>query len=388
MTGVLIALTVAIVFVITISIVVVLFFLRLCREREAKANETMAALEARFSSIASQELQEKSRVFLEQNKNTMSEITGGLRSELLRSMADLRSATEAATRANAEIGSAMHSQVEGVRSSAETLGRKTEGLERALSGGGKLQGIWGEAVLATVLQNSGLRKGIDYVLQEGSREVGIPDSEVIDPRGRILVIDSKTSLTAFLAACNTDDAEKRNASLMEHVKSVKRHIDALAAKNYIDKLKKANPDKVYINQVAMFIPSEASYGAAVAEEPSLINYAIDKGVAIVTPSTLLSYLRIVALAWQQDSIERSHANIISKAETIVSRIDGCLTAMESLGASIRSSSDHYEKAMGLLGCREGVHSIVKPARDLMDIGVKASKIKSKALSQPEEMIKD
>lgn len=381
MTAALIALTVAIVFVIAISIVVVLFFLRLCREREAKANETMAALEARFSSIASQELQEKSRVFLEQNKSSLSEITGGLRSELLRSMADLRSATEAATRANAEIGSAMHSQVEGVRSSAETLGRKTEGLERALSGGGKIQGIWGEAVLATVLQNSGLRKGIDYLLQEGSREVGIPDSEVIDPQGRILVIDSKTSLTAFLSACNAEDVEKRQAFLSEHVKSVKRHIDELSAKNYIERLKKANPDKVYINQVAMFIPNEASYGAAVANEPLLINYAMERGVALVTPSTLLSYLRIVALAWQQDSIERSHATIISKAETLVGRIDGCLMAMEKLGESLKVSSEQYEKAMGLLGKRDGVHSIVKPAKDLIEIGIKVSKIKSKLLSQ-------
>lgn len=381
MTAALIALTVAIVFVIAISIVVVLFFLRLCREREAKANETMAALEARFSSIASQELQEKSRVFLEQNKSSLSEITGGLRSELLRSMADLRSATEAATRANAEIGSAMHSQVEGVRSSAETLGRKTEGLERALSGGGKIQGIWGEAVLATVLQNSGLRKGIDYLLQEGSREVGIPDSEVIDPQGRILVIDSKTSLTAFLSACNAEDVEKRQAFLSEHVKSVKRHIDELSAKNYIERLKKANPDKVYINQVAMFIPNEASYGAAVANEPLLINYAMERGVALVTPSTLLSYLRIVALAWQQDSIERSHATIISKAETLVGRIDACLMAMEKLGESLKVSSEQYEKAMGLLGKRDGVHSIVKPAKDLIEIGIKASKIKSKLLSQ-------
>lgn len=388
MNAAIISLAIALVLVLVCAVFIVAFFLKMCREREAAAHEAMASLESRFSALASQELQDKSRAFLDQNRNSLNEITNGLRSELLRSMSDLRAATESATRTNSEIGSVMRSQVDGVRLSAETLGRKAEGLERALSGGGKVQGIWGEAVLASVLEKSGLRKGIDYFLQQGSQGVGILDSEVIDPQGRILVIDSKTSLTAFINACNTEDANQRKAYLADHLKSVKRHIDELAAKDYIAKLKKANPDKVYINQVAMFIPSEASYGAAVAEEPSLINYAIDKGIAIVTPSTLLSYLRIVALAWQQDSIERSHETIISKAEMLLNRIDSCFVAMESLGASIRSSSDHYEKAMGLLGCREGAHSIVKPARDLMDIGVKASKIKSKALSQPEEMIKD
>lgn len=388
MTSIIVALSIALVLVTVCAVVVVAFFLRMCKEREAAAQQTMESLEARFSSLAAQELQGKSRAFLEQNRDSLAEITGNLRSELLRSMAELRLATESATRTNAEIGSVMRSQVDGVRQSAEALGRKAEGLERALSGGGKVQGIWGESVLAMVLKSSGLREDVDYFLQKGTHGAGIPDAEVIDPQGRVLVIDSKTSLTAFINACNTDDANRRKVCLAEHLKSVKRHIDELSSKDYISKLHKADPNRVYINQVAMFIPSEASYSAAVAEEASLINYAIDKGVAIVTPSTLLSYLRIVALAWQQNSIERSHESIISKAEVLVGRIDNCLVALESLGSSIKVASDNYEKVMGLLGARDGAHSIVKPAKDLISLGIKASKVKSKSLLNSDNIDED
>lgn len=198
MTSIIVALSIALVLVTVCAVVVVAFFLRMCREREAAAQQTMESLEARFSSLAAQELQGKSRAFLEQNRDSLAEITGNLRSELLRSMAELRLATESATRTNAEIGSVMRSQVDGVRQSAEALGRKAEGLERALSGGGKVQGIWGESVLAMVLKSSGLREDVDYFLQKGTHGAGIPDAEVIDPQGRVLVIDSKTSLTAFI----------------------------------------------------------------------------------------------------------------------------------------------------------------------------------------------
>ncbi len=303
----------------------------------------------------------------------------GIRDELLRSMETLRTATDNAARLNSEIGATLEAHIKGVRDGAELLGRKAEGLERALAGGGKQQGVWGESVLAHLLEASGLRKDLDYRLQKGTPQVGIPDAEVIDPAGRVIVIDSKTSLTAYLAYCNCreGDNDERAKYLSEHLRSVKKHIQELSDKNYIGRLQAANPEQSYIKLVAMFVPSESAHAAAMAADPTLAQYAFERGVAIVTPLTLFSYLKLVSLAWQQESIEKNHLQIIAKAELMLKRIDGAAKELEDMGAALKKASDHYEKMMGLLGKREGALSIVKPAEDLIALGVKLDNAKSR-----------
>lgn len=356
----------------------VFFGARASRRHEREAREAAEALRSQFASLAAEELKEQTKSLVERNRDEVSALAGGLRDELLRSMSELRAATERATTTTSEIGAKMMEGVGGVRASAERLGRKAEGLEQALSGGNKRQGIWGEAVLARIFELSGLKENVNYWLQKGERGAGIPDSEVLDPAGRILVIDSKTSLTAYLAACNaTDDAEVSRL-LDEHVKSVKTHIAELSGKDYIGRLRQAHPDKTYLPQVAMFVPSEAAHAAAMARDPTLSQFAAERNVALVTPLTLQSYLRIVALAWQQDNIERNHAEIVAKAELLLDRVNSCLIAMEALGASLDDAQKKYNDAMGLLVQRKGKHGIVKPAQDLIALGIKISKSKSKS----------
>ena len=358
----------------------VFFGARASRRHEREAREAAEALRSQFASLAAEELKEQTKSLVERNRDEVSALAGGLRDELLRSMSELRAATERATTTTSEIGAKMMEGVGGVRASAERLGRKAEGLEQALSGGNKRQGIWGEAVLARIFELSGLKENVNYWLQKGERGAGIPDSEVLDPAGRILVIDSKTSLTAYLAACNaTDDAEV--SRLDEHVKSVKTHIAELSGKDYIGRLRQAHPDKIYLPQVAMFVPSEAAHAAAMARDPTLAQFAAERNVALVTPLTLQSYLRIVALAWQQDNIERNHAEIVAKAELLLKRVNASLTALETLGTSMRKAQDEYDKVMGLVGQREGAHSFVKPAQDLVALGIRIDKARAKALDQ-------
>lgn len=378
--AIIIVLSCALCLVTAAAVVAFVMNARIARERDRATRESIEALRAQFAALASSELADKTRELSDQNRNEVAIIADNLRAELLRSMDDLRTAANAAVQSTRQVGDAMQMQISGVRDSAERLGRKAEGLEAALSGSTKRQGLWGEAMLSSVFKASGLRKGIDYVLQEGTRETGIPDSEVTDPAGRILVIDSKASVTDFLAACNATDEATRRKHLAAHLESVKKHIRELSAKNYVEKLRKAHPGKTYLNVVAMFVPSEAAHAAAMAEDPALGEYAYNLGVAIVTPLTLLAYLRIVSLAWQQDSVERNHAEIIAKAELLLARADQCVNAMEDLGKSLESARGQYEKAMGLIGCRDGAHSFVKPAQDLVGLGIKLQKAKSDALT--------
>ncbi|MBR0057264.1 MAG: DNA recombination protein RmuC [Kiritimatiellae bacterium] len=367
---------VAIAFIVALAV----FNARSARERERASRDALDALRAQFSAIAAEELESRTRSLVQRNRDEVSALAGGLRDELLRSMSELRSATEQAVRTTSDIGAKMLAGVGGVRDSAERLGRKAEGLEQALAGGGKRQGIWGESVLARLFALSGLKENVNFWLQKGERGAGIPDSEVLDPAGRILVIDSKASLTAYLAACNaTDDAEIAR-HLDEHVRSVKSHITELSAKDYIGRLRKANPDKTYIPQVAMFVPSEAAHAAAMARDPTLAQFAAERDVAIVTPLTLQAYLRIVAVAWQQDSIERNHAEIVAKAELLLRRVASSLAALEALGLSLRRAQEEYEKVMALVGRRDGAHSFVKPAQDLVALGIKMDKAKAKSLA--------
>lgn len=356
------------------------FGARAARAREAAAREASEAVRTQFASMAAEELEARTRSLVQRNREEVSALAGGLRDELLRSMSELRGATERAARVTSDIGAKMLEGVGGVRDSAERLGRKAEGLEQALAGGGKRQGIWGEAVLARLFALSGLKENVNYWLQKGERGAGIPDSEVLDPAGRVLVIDSKTSLTAYLAACNANGDAEVARLLDEHVKSVKTHIAELAAKDYIGRLRKANPGKTYVPQVAMFMPSEAAHAAAMARDPTLAQFAAERDVALVTPLTLQAYLRLVAVAWQQDSIERNHAEIVAKAELLLKRVNSSLVAMETLGASLRKSQEEYEKVMALVGQRDGAHSFVKPAQDLVALGIRMDKARARALA--------
>lgn len=365
---------------IVAAVALALYAVKMARERDRAGREAVEALRTQFASLASDELENKTRSLVERNRDEVSALADSLRNQLLHSMSELRKATEDAADRTSEIGAKMLAGVDGVRNSAELLGRKTEGLEHALAGGGKRQGVWGEAVLARIFRLSGLKENVNYRLQKGERGVGIPDSEVIDPAGRILVIDSKTSLTSYLAACNaTDDAEMARL-LDEHVKSVKAHIAELSAKNYIGRLRKANPGKIYVPQVAMFVPSEAAHAAAMARDPTLAQFAAERDVAIVTPLTLQAYLRIVAVAWQQDNIERNHAEIIEKAQLLLQRVNLALTALEGLGDNLRKTQNEYENVMALVGCREGKRSFVKPAQDLVALGIKLDKTRAKSLA--------
>lgn len=367
---------------ITAIVAIVVAGGRAARMREQALDKALDTLKLQFSAVASDELAAKTRSLIDGSREEVSNITKGLRDELLRSMNDLRKATDDAVIANNKINAQMQAGISGVRDSAEALGRKTEGLTQALAGGGKRQGIWGEAVLTNILDACGLVNGVNYFLQQGTADVGIPDAKVLDPAGRILVIDSKTSLTAYLGFCNATTDADRARYLDEHVKSVRKHIEQLAEKNYVGKLQKADPSHTYIKQVAMFVPSEAAHAAAVGHDSLLMQFAFDKGVTIVTPSTLQSYLRIVSLAWQQESVERNHLEIISTANNLLKRVDSCISYLEGLGSAIDDVQKGYEGVMKLMGTVEGAHSIVKPAQDLIALGVKLEKKQSKALQSP------
>ncbi len=343
-----------------------------CAQKESM-EKASKILQEQFTTLAADLLSSRSKDLSEKNAQQIGEILKPLREQ----METFRKAAREAQDSNIKIGSEIQAKILTIQQTAHSLGQKAEGLANALQGGNKIQGNWGEQVLQTVLDSCHLKKGVNYFAQEGTSGVGIPDVQVIDPVGRIVVIDSKTSLTDYVDACNATDPALRNEKLKAHVLSVRRHVDELARKDYVGNLRRANPQKNYLNVVAMFVPNEGAHAAALAAEPSLVQYALEKGIVLVTPLTLLGYLRLISLAWQQDQVDKNHEEIIKQAQTLLDRVNKCFLALEGLGDQLAGAQASYESVMGLVGKRGGVQNLLTPADKLIKLGVKLEKGKSK-----------
>ncbi len=347
-------------------------------------SQTIKTLEEKFVNLASESLALRTKDLSKNNSEQLNQILEPLKQQ----MDAFRKAADEAQKANTIIGAEIKGQIDSIQKTARNLGDKAEGLAHALQGGNKMQGNWGEKILHTVLEAGGLRAGEHFVEQEGSRSVGIPDVKVFDPAGRVLVVDSKTSLTDYVDACNAVDETVREQKVKAHIDSVKRHIVELSNKDYIARLQKEDPTRTYLNTVAMFIPNDGAYAMALAAEPSLIQFAIERGVVVVTPFTLVAYLRLVSLAWQQEQADKNHEKIIEQAKMLLMRVDGCLKDFEDLGGALNKAKDQYEKVMGLVGRRDGKQNIIKPANELVKLGVRLEKAKSAALKENPETVEE
>lgn len=232
-----------------------------------------------------------------------------------------------------------------------SLGEEADALAKALKGNTKLQGNWGEAVLANLLSASGLTEGRDYTLQEhhadGRGSVAIPDVVVHLPQSRNLIIDSKVSLKAFTEYVATDDALEQDRLLKEHVRSVRQHVKELSVKNY----NKIVPDS--IGYVLMFIPGEAAYVAAVTADPTLPTEAYAQHVIIINPTNLLMALQLAYNLWQSELQSRSVNEIYSSAEKLYKKFSTFAQNFVKIGNSIDQLQRTYGDAQRQLSTGRG-----------------------------------
>lgn len=231
------------------------------------------------------------------------------------------------------------------------LGREADDLAKALKGNNKLQGNWGEAVLANLLATAGLTEGRDYTLQQhqqgeqGSRL--IPDVVVHLPEHRNVVIDSKVSLKAYAEYVAADEADVQEQKLKEHVRSVRQHVRELSAKNYA----KTVPDS--IGYVLMFIPGEAAYVAAVNADPQLPADAYAAHIILINPTNLLMALQLAYNLWQSELQSRSVQEIYQSAEKLYKKFSLFARNFVKIGHSLRQLQRTYDEAHGQLTAGRG-----------------------------------
>ncbi len=259
--------------------------------------------------------------------------------------------------------------VDSLKQQTERIGEDAANLSRALKGESKTQGDWGEMVLETLLENSGLQRDEEFFVQESVKsEEGAtfrPDVVVRFPEGRSVVIDSKVSLTAYADAVATVDEHERDRLLAEHAKSVRRHVDELSAKSY-DKLVEDA-----IGFVLMFVPNENSYIAAMKQQPDLSRYAYQKRIIIISPSNLLMALQLAYNLWQYDRQSKNVEKIVKTAADLYDKVAGFTETFTDLEGQLQRLARNFEQARGQLF--DGKGNVLRRIDGLRALGVTPKK---------------
>lgn len=259
--------------------------------------------------------------------------------------------------------------VTSLKEQTSKIGSDAANLTKALKGDSKMQGDWGEMVLETILENSGLRKDEEFFIQENTKDENgknfRPDVIVRFPEGRSVVIDSKVSLTAYTDALAAETDEERERLMKSHALSVRKHIDELAEKDYSKLVEDA------IGFVLMFIPNETSYIAAMKQQPDLSRYAYQKKIIIISPSNLLMALQLAYNLWQYDRQNKNVEKIVKTAADLYDKVVGFEDTFTSIGDLLTRLSGTYDKAKKQL--YDGTGNVMRRVESLKNLGVTPKK---------------
>lgn len=264
----------------------------------------------------------------------------------------------------------------------QKMSSETENLTKALKGDVKTQGTWGEFVLESILERSGLREGEEYILQ--GQGLGLkgddgghlkPDVLVKLPDDKYLIVDSKVSLKAFETYINEEDPIEQERLAREHVDSLRKHIDGLAEKKYHGLEELGSPDLTIL-----FMPLEPAFALAFRLRPDLLQLAWDKQIAIVSPTTLLTTLRTVASLWKQQRQNKNTLEIAKAGGALYDKFLGLLDGIEQIGSRIRQSQEAYEDVLSKMSSGRG--NLLRQVERLKELGAKTEKqIESKTLGR-------
>ena len=342
--------------------------------RLALLQEAREQLGQQFRVLAEDVMKSHGETFTKQNKEQLDGLLTPLKDKLTEFQQGLQTAQTDSAKERATLA-------EQIRSLTETslhMSQETQNLTRALKGKAQTQGAWGEMILSTILERSGLRKGEEYITQEShSADDGTrlrPDVVVNLPNSERLIIDAKVSLTAFNEYVNAEDDAERAACMARHLTSVRTHIRTLAGKEY------QNTTGNTVDFVVMFVPIEGALAAALQEDPSLTTAAAEAHVAIATPSTLMMALRTVGSLWQIEKRNQNAEAIARRAGLLYDKFHGFVGDMQKLGSRLGQARESYEEAMGKLTLGRG--NIIGQIEQLKGMGAKTAK------SLPAELLGD
>jgi DNA recombination protein RmuC len=344
-------------------------------EKLGLLTEARERMSQEFKSLASDVMKAHGETFSSQNREQIEAILAPLREKL----GDFQLGLQTAQSESAKERATLAEQIRQLSERSAALTSEASSLTRALKGEAQTQGAWGEMVLNSILERSGLREGEEYVIQEnhiteeGSRRR--PDVLVKLPGGQRIVIDSKLSISAFHDYVNCAAESERADHLKRHMASIRSHIKELSTKEYHSVVGGE------LDYVVMFIPIEGALAAALQEDPGLTAEAVESNVAIATPTTLMIALRTVSNVWQVERRNRNAEMIAQKAGRLYDKFVGFLDDMTVVGNRMNQARASYDDAMAKLSSGRG--NIVGQIANLKELGAKASKSIPSALLEEE-----
>ncbi len=341
-------------------------------------NETREALTNQFKNLANEILEDKSKKFSEQNAQQLDLLLKPLQTKLTEFKEQVSNSYEKESRERF----ALKHEIERLANLNLKMSDEARSLTNALKGDSKIQGNWGELVLESILESSGLRKGEEYLVQDSHTQADgsrlQPDVIIKLPEGRHLVIDSKVSITAYARhteAVATDEADKE---LLAHIQSIRQHIQGLSGKNYA-----GIADIASVDFVLMFIPIEPAFLSALKSAPNLYQEALSKNIVLVCPSTLMATLRTVAHLWRQDQQNKNAMEIARQCANLYDKFVGFVEDLEQIGKRLDQAQSSYHDAFNKL--KTGKGNLIKAAEKVKELGVKPNKmIASNLLTQDDE----
>ena len=329
-------------------------------------NEAKEALTSQFKNLANEILEDKSKRFTEQNVANLDALLKPLQTKL----SEFKEQVNTSYGNEARERFALKSEIERLANLNLRMSDETRSLTQALKGDSKVQGNWGELVLESILESSGLRKGEEYLVQDSHTQTDgsrlQPDVVVKLPEGRSLVVDSKVSITAYSRHAEASDVVVAEQELSAHIQSLRQHIQGLSSKNY---------SSLYgigsVDFVLMFVPIEPAFLLALKTSPNLYQEALAKNIVLVCPSTLMATLRTVAHLWRQDHQNRNALEIAKQCGTLYDKFVGFVDDLEKLGQRLDQAQTSYHDAFNKL--KSGKGNLIRTAEKVRELGVKPSK---------------
>lgn len=319
-----------------------------------------------FENLANRIFEDKQTKFSEQSKQALETSLSPLR----RDLGDFRKqVTTAYDKENAD-RNRLAGQISELQKQTMKVSSDAASLATALKGDNKQQGNWGEFVLEKLLEDSGLSKGREYETQvalkdeDGNRRN--PDVIIHLPEGRDIIIDAKVSLIDYERYFHAEDGEVRNQSLNQHLNSLRNHIKGLSVKNY-EKLENVNS----LDFVLIFIPVESAFMLALDNDRDIMREAYDRGIILVSPSTLMVTLRTIKNLWRYADQNINAQQIAEKAGALYDLFVLHVEALEDIGKHLDKSKDAYETAFKRLS--KGRGNLVKRSEELKVLGAKTKK---------------
>lgn len=334
--------------------------------QQAETLDIQKKFTTEFENLANKILDEKSTKFTQLNKAQIENILNPLQEKILL----FENKVEQTHKESIDHHAALRQQIFGLQQVHAKMSEETLNLTKALKGDNKMQGNWGEMILESVLEKSGLEKGREYETQQsyttdnGNRLQ--PDVVIYLPDNRHLVVDSKVSLVAYEKYINATEKQEQHRYLQEHLISIKRHIDGLSDKNYFELYNGTSPDFVLL-----FIPIETAFAIATNTDNSLYTKAFEKNIVIVTPSTLLATLRTVETIWKQQKQQENAYEIARQAGLLHDKFVGLIHDLTRIGKKLDETKNEYDSAFNKLS--EGKGNLITSVQKLKDMGAKAKK---------------